>query len=471
MGKAAAGCVPARVSYASAADHRPLAFGQWQLPAGCCLPPFLDRTGKSGMNVQVLGCSHHTASISVRERLAFSPEQARSALRALRQKFPAMEAVLLSTCNRVELYTATENGGRPTRRELAGLLGRFHRLEPAEVLEHLYQQVGQEAVRHLFIVASSLDSMVLGEPQILSQVKQAYQLAIRQRAAGPLTHAAFQAAFKVARRVACETAIHQRRVSIPSVAVADFAKQIFERFDDKNTLVIGAGEMADETLKYLRDEGAKQLTVINRSAGRAAELARQWQGRALPWERLCQSLAEADLVVSSTGAEEPIVTLEQFERLEPSRRGRPWFILDLAVPRDFDPAIGDRPGVYLYCVDDLQQACQRNRRQRDQELPAAMRIIDQETRRFMVELNHRAVGPFIQRLRQAWQRPKEMELERLLGKLPELDDRARDEICQSFDRLVNKLLHPPLASLRHESRHGVPHALLGAVAKLFQLRD
>jgi len=371
----------------------------------------------------------------------------------------------------VELYTATENGGAPTRGQLADFLGRFHRFEPAGILEHLYEQVGQEAVRHLFIVASSLDSMVLGEPQILSQVKQAYRLAIGQRAAGPLTHAAFQAAFKVARRVACETAIHQRRLSIPSVAVADFATQIFERFADKRTLVIGAGEMAEETLKYLRDEGARDLTVINRSAPRAAELARRWQGRALPWRHLAESLAEADLVVSSTGAQEPIVTLAQFGQLEPLRRGRPLFILDLAVPRDFDPAIGHRPGVYLYCVDDLRQVCQRNRRERDKELPAAMRIIEQETQRFMAELNRRAIGPLIQRLQQGWQRPKEQELQRLLSKLPELDDRARGEICQSFDRLVNKLLHPPLASLRRESRHGVPHALLDAVARLFQLRD
>jgi len=425
----------------------------------------------SGMNVQVLGCSHNTASISVRERLAFSPEQARSALDVLRREFPATEAVLLSTCNRVEFYTATENGGTPTRGQLAEFLGRFHHLQPARIMEHLYEQVGQEAVRHLFIVASSLDSMVLGEPQILSQVKQAYRLAIGQRAAGPLTHAAFQAAFKVARRVACETAIHQRRVSVPSVAVADFAKQIFERFADKRTLVIGAGEMAEETLKYLRDEGARDVTVVNRSAPRAAELARRWQGRALPWQHLAEALAEADLVVSSTGAQEPIVTLEQFAQLEPLRRGRPWFILDLAVPRDFDPAIGNRPGVYLYCVDDLQQVCQQNRRERDKELPAAMRIIEQETQRFMTELNRRAIGPLIQRLQQGWQRPKEQELQRLLSRLPELDDRARGEICQSFDRLVNKLLHPPLASLRQESRQGVPHALLDAAARLFQLRE
>jgi glutamyl-tRNA reductase len=423
------------------------------------------------MNVQVLGCTHHETSLALRERLAFNPEQARSALRGLRGEFPAAESVLLSTCNRVELYTATENGSAPTARQLAEFLGHFHRIDPAEILEQLCPRQGREAVRHLFLVASSLDSMVVGEPQILAQVKQAYQLASQQAAAGPLTHAAFQAALKVARRVASETAIHQRRVSIPSVAVADFAQQIFERFDNKKTLVIGAGEMAEETLRYLRDEGARDVTVVNRSPQRAAELAARWQGQPQPWESLLEVLSAADLVISATGAQEPVVTAEQFGRIEAFRQGRPLFVLDLAVPRDFDPAIGNRPGVYLYSIDDLKQACQRNRQQRDGELPAAVQIVDEETDRFMADLHHRATAPIVRRLRQGWQQPKEEELERLMNKLPQLDQRARQEIRQSFDRLVNKLLHPPLESLRVESRHGIPHALMDALAKLFQLKD
>lgn len=423
------------------------------------------------MNVQVTGCSHHGTSISVRERLAFSPEQAAEALDRWRRVFRGVEAVLLSTCNRVELYAATENAAGPTHEQVAGFLAQFHGLDPAEVSGHLYQHSGQEAVRHLFTVACSLDSMVLGEPQILSQVKQAYQLATERDNTGPLTHAAFQAALRVARRVAAETAIHRRRVSIPSVAVADFAQQIFERFDDKHTVVIGAGEMAEETLRYLQDEGARQITVVNRNLEHAADLARRWQGRAAPWERLGEELATADLVISMTGAGEPVVTLDGFERIERPRSGRPLFILDLAVPRDFDPAIGERPDVYLYSVDDLQAACERNRQERDKELPAAMRIIEQETDRFMAELHHRATGPVIEQLRQGWQRPKEEELRRLLGKLPELDERSREEIRRSFDRLLNKLLHPPLESLRDESRHGIPHVLLDALSRLFRLKD
>ena len=424
------------------------------------------------MKLQVIGLSHHTVSLKQRERLALNTDQVCSALAQFRERFPAAEVAMLSTCNRVEVYTAAEDASNsPTHGDVVQFLADFHHLDASELADDLLEQTGQDAVRHLFTVASSLDSMVVGEPQILAQVKEAYQLATRQNHTVPLMHAAFQTASKVARRVASETAIHHRRVSIPSVAVADFAQQIFERFDDKTTLVIGAGEMAEETLRYLKDQGARDVTVVNRNAERAAELARRWHGRALGWERLPEALATADLVISTTGAEQPVITREQFGTIEASRDRRPLFILDLAVPRDFDPAIGDRPDVYLYSIDDLRQACDRNRRRRDKELPAAERIIEQETAGFMADLHHRATSPVIRRLKKGWQKPKEEELQRLLHKLPELDERARAEIRQSFDRLLNKLMHPPLESLRDESRQGVPGTLVDALSRLFRLKD
>lgn len=423
------------------------------------------------MLVQVVGLSHHGTSIELRERLAFTAEQTREALDHWRRVFPGVEAVLLSTCNRVEIYAATERESGPTFDQVTNFLARFHGIDPAELTEYLYRHGDEAAVRHLFAVASSLDSMVVGEPQILAQVKQAYQVATEQDNTGPLMHAVFQAALRAAHRVAGETAIHRRRVSIPSVAVADFARQIFERFDDKETLVIGAGEMAEECLCYLRDEGARQITVINRHLERAEELAQRWRGRAAPWDQLPQALASADLVVGATAAGQPIVTAAEFTALESRRAARPLMILDLAVPRGFEPAIGDRPDVYLYSIDDLQAACQRNRQERDKELPAAMHIVEQETARFMAEMYHLAIGPVIARLRLGWQKPKEDELLRLLNKLSDLDERKKDEIRRSFDRLVNKLLHPPLESLRDESRQGVPRGLLDALARLFQLKD
>jgi glutamyl-tRNA reductase len=424
------------------------------------------------MKLQMIGCSHHQASVAARERLAFSPQQVGDALDLLRQRYPQTEAVLLSTCNRVEIYTAAENADAgPSHEEIVQFMADFHRLPMYEIFNDLFERSGEDAVRHLFSVAASLDSMVLGEPQILAQVKQAYELAKDHASAGPLTHGIFQAAVRVAKRVASETTLNQRRVSIPSVAIGDFADQIFEQFDDKKTLVIGAGEMAEETLRYLQDAGVHEITVVNRNAQRALELARLWHGSAASWEQLPELLAWSDVVISTTGADEPIVTLAMFKQIEAARYQRPLFILDLAVPRDFEPAIGDRLGVYLYSIDDLRAACDKNRRDRDRELPAAIHIVEQETARFMGELHHRATGPIIKRLREGWQQPKDDELRRLFNKLPELDERARAEIGQSFERLINKLLHPPLESLRSEAEQGPPHGLLDALKRLFQLKD
>ena len=424
------------------------------------------------MKVQMIGCSHHHSSVAVRERLAFGPTQIGEALDRLREQFPLSEAVLLSTCNRVEIYTAAENAeASPSHEQVVQFMADFHGLPIYEIFDDLFERTGEDAVRHLFMVAASLDSMVVGEPQILSQVKQAYETAKTRQSAGPLTHGIFQTAVRVAKRVASETSLHQRRVSIPSVAVGDFASQIFERFDDKQVLVVGAGEMGEETLRYLQNEGAHNVTVVNRNLQRAEQLASQWQGRAASWEKLPEELVRADLVISTTGAGEPIVTLATFKKIEAARYQRPLFILDLAMPRDFDPAIGDRLGVYLYSIDDLQQACLNNRKARDSELPGAIHIVEEETARFMAELHHRATAPIIKRLKDGWQQPKEDELRRLFNKLPELDDKARGEISQAFERLINKLLHPPLESLRSESQQGPPHGLLEALKRLFQLKD
>jgi glutamyl-tRNA reductase len=424
------------------------------------------------MKLQMIGCSHHTADIALRERLAFAPDQISDALAKLRSRFPESEAVLLSTCNRVELYLAASNAAEcPTHRDVVEFVARFHGLEPVELFEELFERSGEDAVRHLFTVAASLDSMVIGEAQILSQVKQAYEVATAGNHAGTLLNLAFQRAIHVARRVANETAINQRRVSIPSVAVADFACQIFERFDDKQVLVAGAGEMAEETLRYLLDEGIRRITIINRSLSRAQQLAHEMGARAEPWEKFHELLRSADLVVSATGATAPIISAHDFAPIEQDRSQRPLFVLDLSVPRNFDPAIGDFPGVYLYSIDDLSAACERNRQARQRELPRATRIIEDETRRFMADLHHRATAPTIKRLKSRAEELKSEELARLFNKLGTTDAKTQDEITSAFDRLVNKLLHPPLESLRDEAQQGTPHGLLEALKRLFRLHD
>jgi glutamyl-tRNA reductase len=427
----------------------------------------------ASLQLAMVGCSHRHSSLSVRERLTFTPEQATDALAAWRITHPEQEAVLISTCNRVELYAAAADSDTALgSRALTDFLTDFHNVPLNEARQELTALEGDDVVRHLFRVAASLDSMVVGEAQILSQVKQAYELASEIGSAGPVTHGCFQAAIRVARRVASETELHRHRVSIPSVAVADFASRVFERFDDKRVLVVGAGEMAQETLNYLTDSGARKIVVLNRDFGRAQSLAADWKGRAAPWEELHQELAAADLVVSTTGADRNIVTLADFrKRVAPSRHQRPLFILDLAMPRDFDPAIRDELGVYLYGIDDLTEACEQNRRARADALPDAERIIDEEVRAFVADAHHRASGPVIARLREGLQNVQTAELTRLYGRLPELDERSRREIQQFADRLVAKMLHPPLESLRDESRNGSIHSLLEALQRLFQLSD
>jgi glutamyl-tRNA reductase len=421
--------------------------------------------------IAMVGCSHRQSSLSIRERLAFSREQALDALAAWRVTHSNQEAALLSTCHRVELYAATDSAPHIEPPTLMHFLADFHNVPIEEAGQELASLEGEQVVRHLFRVAASLDSMVVGEAQILAQVKQAYELASEIGTAGPITHGFFQNAIRVARRVANETALHRYRVSIPSVAIADFAARIFERFDDKRVLVIGAGKMAQETLRYLSDAGAKKIVVLNRDYGRAQGLAAQWQGKAAPWEELHNRLVKADVVVSTTGADRPVVTLDDYKKhIGPERYQRPLFVLDLAMPRDFEPAIGDELGVYLYGIEDLTEACDRNRDARADALPAAERIIEEEVRSFVADTRHRMSGPVIARFREGLESAQSAELERLFAKLPSLDDRARREIEQFADRLVAKMLHPPLESLRNESRNG-SHGLLDALQRLFQLKE
>jgi glutamyl-tRNA reductase len=425
------------------------------------------------MKLRMVGCHHRHMSVAVRERLAFNDNQAEAALVSWRDTYPDTEAVLLSTCNRVELYAAVEGQHLPPcSKSLAAHLAHFHQVPIDELQPTLVTLKDEDVVRHLFRVAASLDSMVVGEPQILAQVKKAYDLARGIGSTGPLTHQFFQAALRTARRVAGETPLHRHRVSIPSIAIADFASRIFERFDDKMVLVIGAGEMAEETLRYLVDAGTQNLQIANRNLPRARLLAEKWHGTPVTWDHLYERLVEADVVISTTGADQPIVTLEAYRRhVAPRRHQRPLFILDLAVPRDFEPAIGDYLGTYLYSIDDLANTCDQNRRARQTALPAAEKIVSQETHKFLAEARHRTTVPVVAELQDGFRRTKQEELTRLFRKVSDLDDRDRQEIERFADRLIAKLLHPPLESLRDVSRHGSPRQLVEALRRLFQLKE
>ena len=421
----------------------------------------------------MIGCTHQSTGLDVRQKLAFDGKQTTSALQTWQHRFDKSEFVLLSTCNRVELYAAS-NGHptSPTSEELIDQLLEFHNLSRPQVEGQITTLTDQDVVRHLYRVASSLESMVVGEPQIVSQVKQAYQNAQEVGSTGPMLHELFQSALHTAKRVSGETKLHKHRVSIPSVAISELASCVFETFDDKHVLVIGAGEMAEETLRYLYDAGNPKIHVVNRSQEHGQQAADKWNGTYHPWDQLWRQLGLADLAISTTAATEPLVTAEAFSnQVAPQRQQRPLFVLDLSVPRDFDPAVGDALGVYLYSLDDLDQACKRNREARAAEFPVAEQIVQQETQRYASEQHRRETAPVITGLRAGLEKPKAAELERLFNKLPNLDDQSREEIERFADRLVNKMLHPPLESLRDASQNGTPHGLIDAVKRLFRIED
>lgn len=423
------------------------------------------------MILKIIGCSHHQSSVEVRERLAFNPQQALRFLRKFYDAYPQSEVVLLSTCNRTELYAAGQSYDlMPSTEEMGLFLADSCGVQHSEINDFLFEHANEQAVRHLFAVAASLDSMVIGEAQILSQVKRAYRQAADLNQPMPLTHHVFQAAIRVAKRVASETEIHANRVSIPSIAVGVFARQIFERLDNKQILVIGAGKMADETLKYIQGEGGRDFVVVNRTREAAVLLADKFNGRVADWDELPEQIQNADLIVSTTGASQPVVTLQMYQQIERGRLQRPLFVLDLAIPRDFEPGIGNCLNVYLYTIDDLQQECDRNRNARAGEWPKAQKILDQEAERFMRELSLRSKGPTIQRLKQQALEIKDAELDRLMKRLGEVDPLQQKEIEASFHRMINKLLHPPLESLKDEAETGAT-GLLDALKRLFQLGD
>ena len=430
------------------------------------------------MKLRMIGCSHHDTPLEIREQVAFSSEQITQALWSLKEQFPDTEAVLLNTCNRVELYWGASHEDKiATQEAIERFLSEFHRVGLRTIQEHFKVRHDGQAVEHLFTVVSSIDSLVVGESQIPAQVRSAYDRSKLEGAAGAVMHSLFQHANQVSKRVTTETEIHRRRISVPSVAVSEVASEFYERFDDKNIVVIGSGQMGVETLQYLLDAGARNIAIVNRSLDKAQSVADQMSAaaqielRAEPWDALDRLLAWADLVVSTTGAAEPIVTES---RLKPilAKRTRPnLLILDLAVPRDFEPAIARLPSVYLYSVDDLQSVCQRNEAFRKQQLPKARKIIDEEVQKILADWNLRQSGDTIRALRDQADLIRDSELLRLFSKqsMQELNAEAHQEILQAVDRVINKLLHGPLQSLREAPHEDHRESLATAIRRLFKL--
>jgi glutamyl-tRNA reductase len=423
------------------------------------------------MMLVVVGCSFRSTPVELRERLAFDPATLPRALDELSARY-GCEAVLLSTCNRVELYLARLTAAlAPNADLIAEFLGEFHRVSPEVLRPHLYEYRNQEAVRHLFRVAASLDSMIIGEGQIAGQVKQAYEQAQARATLGPLLHALFQHARLVAKRVRRETGIAQGHVSVSSAAV-DYVRQVFEHFGDKTVLVIGAGKMGELTLRHLRQLHPRRIWVTNRSPEKAQAVAQGCGGTALPWEGLDEALAKADIVLSTTGAPEPIVSRERYERVCARRTTGPVVILDIAVPRDFDPRIHDGDRTCLFNIDDLKRIREQTLHHRLKHVAAAEAIVEQEQRKFFRDWSRRRHGPIIARLTQDLEAKRQAIVQQLLGRLNgKLTEADRAYVEGAFRLLQNQFLHGPITALTEEAHEEGGHGLLEALRKLFRLPE
>ncbi len=427
------------------------------------------------MKVLALGVDYRKASASVREALAFDGPKHDAGLSSLQSTFPGAEFVVLSTCNRVEIYAAGVGHSAPTTGALIDWLAQFHDIPADTFATHLVDHHDAKAVSHLFKVASSLESLVLGEGQILGQVRDAYKAAVARKTVGPILHAVFPHALKVGKLVREQTGMDKGKLSVTSVAV-DVAKDVFDTFGDKTVLVIGAGKMGDLTLQHLSALRPGTILVTNRNPERAQLAAARWKGRATPFEDLEQALIEADLVVSTTAADRPIVDVETYARVQKARKNRLALILDIAIPRDFDPRIGDLEQVMLYNVDDLRAQADQNRLKRQKGVDPALAIIEQETTLCLASLRHRThAGSVLRQLGDYADAVRQRELDALIARQPDLNQSQRDDIAHAMLRLQNQFLHHPRAALRTASSaddtNGQPHPLLTAVRALFGLAD
>jgi glutamyl-tRNA reductase len=419
------------------------------------------------MALFVAGLSHRNAPVELREQLAVDEDKLRELLRDVAATGVVREALILSTCNRVEVYAIADVPGE-ARTATFRQLCRHRGVEPASVETVLYTHADGEAVRHAFRVASSLDSMMIGEPQILGQVKNAFALAQSCETVGPALHTLFTQAFTVAKKVRTETEIARHAVSV-SFAAVELAKKIFAGLDGKAVLLVGAGKMSELAARHLIEQGAFPLYVANRTWARAQELARALAGTAVPFDELPTALAAVDIVITSTGAPEPVVKREMVQPVVHTRRGRPLFFIDIAVPRDVEDSVDTLDGVYCYDIDDLKQVVDANIRERLREAHRAEALVEREVAKFLARLGDVEVIPTIVSLRERLEIIRSGEVKRTLARLPGATPETREAIEALSAAIVNKILHAPITKLRESSRAGSPRSWLELVHELFGL--
>jgi glutamyl-tRNA reductase len=419
------------------------------------------------MHLFLLGVSHRTAPVEVRERLDFAARGLDDALAALAARPGARESVVVSTCNRAELYVACDDPVA-ARGDLVGFICDYHALDAGALDQHLYEKVDGAAAEHLFRVAAGLDSLMVGEPQILGQVKEAYAAATEQRTVGPVLNKVFPWSFTVGKRVRTETGLSEGAVSVSFAATA-LAKKIFGDLKGRTVLVAGAGEMGKLTAQNLQSQGVERILITSRTLAHATALAASIGGKALAWEEMRGALDAADIVISATGATLPVFTRPQIEGVMRHRRNRPLFVIDIALPRDVDPAVGDLDSVFLYDIDDLQAIVQENLSRRAGEVVRAEGIVADEVRKFESWLTARVAIPTVVALRQRFDAIRRAELERLQPKLAGLPPEARARVEEITRLLVEKLLITPTEQLKTTNDPARVRAYTDAITRLFAL--
>jgi glutamyl-tRNA reductase len=414
------------------------------------------------------GLSHKNAALALREQLAADEDKVREVLRDLVAGGALREAVILSTCNRVEVYGVADVPGEARALAFRHLC-RQRGVEASAVEGALYTYTEDDAIRHAFRVAASLDSMMIGEPQILGQVKDAFALAQACEAVGPALHTLFTQAFAVAKRVRTETDIARHAVSV-SFAAVELAKQIFAGLSGRAVLLVGAGKMSELAAKHLVDQGAFPIYVVNRTWARAQELARALAGTPVPFVELGTVLAAVDIVITSTGAPTPIVTREMVAEAVRGRGARPLFFIDIAVPRDVEPGVEGLGNVYRYDIDDLKSVVDANIRERLREAQRAEGLVEREVAKFRARLGDVEVIPTIVSLRERLEEIRAGELRRALARVPDASPETRAALEALSTGIVNKILHAPITKLRESSRAGSHRSWLEIVNELFGLR-
>lgn len=419
------------------------------------------------MNIFIVGLNHKTADVDIRERLAFNGQKLEEGLQRIKTLPDVKEAVILSTCNRVEIYAAVTNAAS-AHEAIKNFISEFHGIDRSTLETSLYAYEDINAVRHVFRVASSLDSMIVGEPQILGQIKDAFDFSLQKKTTGILLNKLMKKTISVAKRIRTETKIAENAVSI-SFAAVELAKKIFTDLSTKSFMLLGAGDMAELAARHLMSSGVKDVLVANRTYESGEKLAKEFNGRAVRFDDFMHEIVNTDIVICSTGASKYVLMKEQMQKVMKERRHKPVFIIDISVPRNIDPSINDIDNVYLYDVDDLHGIVDTNKLERQKEAEKAEGIIAEEIEIFQKWLASLDSVPTVVALRDRADAVKKEEVEKLLNKLPSLGEKEREAVEYMANAIINKLMHPPTAALKEDSED--KDILIATIRKLYGLDE